>query len=195
MAGFFVLFVIVSYHAGSTGRVGEANLALLAFTLYGGFGVDRELAFDQLVTSNWVGPWRYIVAKLLSLALVLLIATSLVAATVLAASSGAWDHAVWYSLLFLLLGAYFLPIVLFVELGMESRLPMVGAILLVGVAMLVVAVVAGPPAAPVWLLGALPRPYRLETLGPLAGRALSFSLPLAFGLLFLVRRRVAGPAL
>lgn len=193
VAGFYVLFVLGCYHRGFTDWVGEANLALLGFTLCFGFGVDRELGYDQLVTSNWVEPWSYIGAKVASLSLALLVATCLVGTTVLIASSGAWREAGWYSVVFLLSGGYFLPLVLLVELGMESRLPMVGAIVLVAVAGLVVATVAGPAAVPDWLLGSLPRAHRMETLGPLAGRTAGVSLPFAFALLFVVRRKVAGP--
>lgn len=194
MAALYVAFVVVSFRGGTTSWLLEADLALLGFTLHAGFGIDRELAYDQLVTSNWVDPWSYIGAKMASLALSIGGTTVVVGTTVLVASTGAWDQALWHSLLFLLLGAYFLPVVLFVEMGMESRLPLVGAIVLVGTASLVVTAVWGSDAARALFIGSVPRSPEVASLGSLACRALGVSLPAALGILFPVRRRVAGSA-
>lgn len=188
----YVVFVLLSYHGGSPEWVGEAGLALLVFTLYAGFGVDRQLGYDQLVTSNWVGAGRYTAAKILSLALSLLVVAFVVGTTVLTGSSGSWDQAAWYSLLFLTLAVYLLPLVLLTELGMESRLPMVGVIPLVAVLWGVVAWIAGPEVSG-WLVGPPLTGQRVGALGPLAARAMGVSLPVALALLYVVRRRVAGP--
>lgn len=192
VAVLYVAFVLLGYHGGSPEWVGEAGLALLVFTLYAGFGVDRQLGYDQLVTSNWVGAGRYTAAKILSLAFSLLVAAGVVGTTVLTGSAGSWDQAAWHSLLFLTLAVYLLPLVLLAELGMESRLPMVGVVPLVAVLWGVLAWIVGPDAASGWLVGPPPTAARVEDLGPLAARAMGVSLPLALALLWVVRRRVAG---
>lgn len=190
----YVAFVLLGYHGGSTEWVGEAGLALLVFTLYAGFGVDRQLGYDQLVTSNWVGAGRYTAAKILSLAFSLLVAAFVVGTTVLAGSSGSWHQAAWHALLFLTLAVYLLPLVLLVELGLESHLPMAGVVPLVAVLWGVLAWIVGPAAVSGWLVGPPPTAERVGTLGPLAARATGVSLPLALTLLYGVRRRVAGSA-
>lgn len=190
----YVAFVLLGYHGGSPEWVGEAGLALLVFTLYAGFGVDRQLGYDQLVTSNWVGAGRYTAAKILSLAVSLFVTAFIVGTTVLIGSSGAWGQVAWHSLLFLTLAVYFLPLVLLVELEMESRLPMVGVVPLVAVLWGVLAWIVGPDAVSGWLVGPPPTAERGGALGPLAARAMGVSLPLALALLYGVRRRVAGPA-
>ena len=194
VAGFYVVFVFFAHHAGSVGWVEEAGWALLAFTLYAGFGVDRQLAYDQLVTSNWVGAWTYIGGKLLSLALALLAMALVVFGSVLAASAGAFGEAAWHALVFVLAAAYLLPLILVAEMGMESRVPAVAALPLFALVAALIAWFFGPEAVTGWLVGSAPEAHRLETTGPFAARALGISLPLAGGVVLLFRRRLGGPA-
>lgn len=190
----YVVFVAMAHAIGSTGWIDDAGIGLLVFTLCAGFGVDRELAYDQLVLSNWVSPWPYVGAKLVSLALALLATAGIVGITVLAASSGAWPEARWHALVYLLVAAYSLPLVLLAELEMETRLPMVAVVAGFAVAGGILAWLVGSEVALGWIVGAPPIQYRVETLQPLARRALGVSMPASFVVLVLIRRRIAGPA-
>ncbi|MBW3660022.1 MAG: hypothetical protein KY397_00105 [Gemmatimonadetes bacterium] len=187
----YAVFVPAAYGAGSLGWVDDAGLALLVFTLYAGFGIDRSLAYDELLVPNFVAPNRYVAAKVASLAIALVAIGGLVGATVLLASAGSGDHALWHAALFLLLALYFLPLVLLVESAMETRLPLLAAVIVLFVVLGIVAWVLGPEFVR-QAFGFSVIPYRLETLGPLARRALVVSPLLTLILLPLVRRRLPG---
>lgn len=188
----YAAFVGLACARGMPGPVEEAGLALLAWTLHAGFGVDRDLGFDDLMTSGLVTPDAYVAGKTAALGIALLAAAAVVAATVWA-GSGSPAVAGRQAALFVLLGFWFLPLVLLVEAGVETRLPFVGAFVLF-VALGGVAAWALGPERALWLAGMPWRPDRLESLAPLAVRAVGVAPALSLAGLALVRRRARFPA-
>lgn len=171
VAVLYVGFVAVAQRRDPPALVADAGLVLLGWTLYAGFGEDRELGFDDLAVPNLATPAEYVAGKLAALAFALAVTGAGVAGAVLVASGGSRAEATWHGVTFGLFGAYLLPLVLWIESATESRLSGLAAVCASAVLFGVLAWVLGAERA-VQLAGLERMPPRIETLGPLALRAL-----------------------
>lgn len=188
----YVAFVVQALRGGSAEWVEEAGLALLAWTLHAGFGVDRDLRFEPLVTPGLVSPTAWVAGKAAGLGIGLGAGGALVALAV-AAGGGSIPAAGFQAALFVLLGLWFLPLALLVEAAVATRLPFVPALLLVALAVAVTAPFLGVGRVLEWT-GFGWTVGRFDTLRPLAFRALLVAPPLALACLWALRPRVRPPA-
>lgn len=165
---------VVPLATGKAAEVGDAfgyaYFGAALFTLRLGLAADRESAFDEYLTVNFISPGQYVAAKVLALAGYLL-AFGLYAFGVAAlVTAGSVQVAGWYAVLFTLLSWTLTPLILLIELVMETRVPAV-----VGLLVLIIAAALAEGwydrYTLVQVLGLLVRPYSWASLTPLGVRA------------------------
>lgn len=168
-----------SPEAGSA--FGYAYLAAALITLRLGLAADREWAFDEYLTVNFVLPGQYLAAKVLALAGYLLAFGLYTFAVALVVAGGGVHVAGWHAVLFTLATWTFTPLILLVELVVDTRFPAVLGVLVLWVAVLLAELTYGIPAL-LDALGLVVQAYSFASLRPLGVRA-GVAVPLV--LLFL----------
>lgn len=113
--------------------LGHALLLAYLIGLRFGFSSDRILGSERFLVENLVRPAAYFFGKFIALLTSLLAMMILAIITATALSAGNWNHALWHSLTIALAICLFSPILLLVELTMETRFP--GPVVLVLFAM------------------------------------------------------------
>lgn len=136
-----------------------------------GLSEDRELALDEYLVSNLVSPLRYALSKLLATIAVVGIFGAGAFVCAAAASAGDFQYAAWYTVLMTLVVWTLLPVLLLVELGIDTRYPAL-FVLLIFIAAVVVGRLALGPIAIVRVMGLELERYVYSSLAPLGVRAL-----------------------
>lgn len=108
-----------------------------------GFSSDRALGSERFLVENLVRPTAYFFGKFTALLTSLLILTVFAIITATTLSAGDWNHALWYSLTSALAVCLFSPILLLVELAMETRFPGPAVFVLFVVAVLTASFTSG----------------------------------------------------
>jgi hypothetical protein len=136
-----------------------------------GLSNDRKRGIEQLIVDNLIGPVSFFLGRLLSLIVTLSIFTAyaIIAASIL--SAGDWNFALWHTLLLALAVWIFTPLLLLVELVVDTRLPGPAVFVVFVVTTIIAGITVGVQPL-IDLLGF--RAVRLDyaTLAPLAWRAL-----------------------
>lgn len=136
-----------------------------------GLGEDRELALDEYLVSNLVSPLQYALSKLLATIAVVGIFGAGAFLCAAAASAGDIRYAAWYTVLMTLVVWTLLPVLLLVELGIDTRYPAL-FVLLIFIATVIVGRLALGPIAIVRVMGLEIERYVYSSLAPLGVRAL-----------------------
>lgn len=179
VAGFLVLLAVGhwSYWTSLPPRPEDDRLFVWAYIvamcgmLRFGLAEDRELGIDEYLVPNLVPPFRYALSKLLATVAMLGIFGAGAFICAAAASVGDLQYAAWYTVLMTLVVWMLLPVLLLVEICIDTRYPAL-FVLLVFVATLIVGRLMLGPVAIVQLLGLDVQRYVYASLGPLGVRAL-----------------------
>lgn len=157
-----------------------------------GLAEDRELDLDEYLVTNLVSPLRYMLSKLLAVTAMLGVFGAGAFVCAAAASAGDLRYAAWYTVVMTLVTWMLLPVLLLVELVIDSRYPAI-FVLISFVATLVAARLVSGPMVIVELLGLDVERYVYSSLAPLAVRGVVAAWLLAV-LYPLCRLRLVGRA-
>lgn len=169
---------------------GYAFLAALMIGLRFGFSTDRKHGTEQLMLGNLIQPAALYLGKVVALTATLLIFTGIALLSAAIISTGDWNFALWYALVMMLAIWLFTPLILLMELGMETRYPGLAAFASFVVLVAIATFTIGAPKL-TQLLGFELQRFNYATLQPLAWRTLLAAL--ALGFLYPLWRWRAGP--
>lgn len=137
-----------------------------------GISGDRTLGSESLMVGNLIRPAAYFFGKLGAFLSALLALTAIAFAYASVISAGDWRHALWYSTAIALVICLFTPLILAIELLMQTRYPGPAALVIFSVAMIIAGITTG--VEPVVNILALDMTgLDFHTLPPLAARSVA----------------------
>lgn len=167
---------------------GDAFVLFLAAAAHLGIADDRMRGTDTFLVGNFVAPWRYLAGKIVGAFAFLVLASAGAAAVAAALSLGDLAYATWYPAEFALTAWMCLPLLLLVELFLETRNGSAVVLVIYFTILFTLTHFYGALRVTGWF-GIRTTPLDFGTLGPLAVRALG-ATALLFLLYPLCRRRI-----
>jgi hypothetical protein len=169
---------------------GYAFLGAIMLGLRFGFSGDRKHGTEPLLLGNLIRPAALYLGKVLALTITMLLFVAIALLSAAIVTKGDWEFTLWYTLLMALAVWSFTPLILVIELLMETRSPGLAAFARFALLSLVAALSVGPGRF-TELMGFDIQRFSYPTLQPLALRALLATMALA--LLYPAWRKRAGP--
>lgn len=128
---------------GDERLLGHAIILAALLGLRFGFSTDRGDGSERLLAGNLVSYPAYFFGKVLALlaSISALATTAFILSTVV--SAGDWQYALWYTLSASLAISLFTPLLLMVELGMDTRVPGPAVLVIFASVALITAITSG----------------------------------------------------
>jgi|GEM_PF-2126000 len=148
---------------------GYAYLSAAVLLLHSGLAIDRRHGSEGLLVYNLVNPNRYFYGKVIALAMTILGLGAFAFTTTILVTFGEFSYTLWYSLYFTLIAALFLPLLVLIELLLDTRYPGLALFALFVITLLIISVTIELGVV-VDLLGLNTRRFEFSSLIPISWR-------------------------